>query len=137
MCRPDTQPALLNESFAEKLGGENQMDFLVMTFCENVQDDDDLMIISKAMNMESLQILMKSTPSLKEASTRRTSTSSNPTLSLPCLTAGSKKKSSMNARSASLLSDLSLKKKERILDKTQWRTVMNLPSASSLLLVLE
>ena len=60
MCRPDTQPALLNESLTEMLGGESQLDFLLMTMCENMQDDEDLSFLFKAMDLESMQAVMKS-----------------------------------------------------------------------------
>lgn len=60
MCN-GTQPehAVQKQSVIEKLGGENQYEFLIISYCENILEDDRLNGIYEDYDIDSLASLQK------------------------------------------------------------------------------
>ena len=59
MCRrPSTTTTNNNTSVVQQLGGDNQFNFLIMTFCENIQEDSSLNDVFNGMDLETLTNLM-------------------------------------------------------------------------------
>ena len=46
------------KSLIDQVGGENQFNFLIQAYCENIQDDEDLRMVLKGIETERLVELM-------------------------------------------------------------------------------
>mmetsp|Transcript_28075 Transcript_28075/g.68366 ORF Transcript_28075/g.68366 Transcript_28075/m.68366 type:complete len:160 (+) Transcript_28075:57-536(+) len=61
MCKAvNLQVSPSNPSLTEQLGGESQMNFLLMNFCQNIQEDTDLSMLFKQMDLDRLSDIMES-----------------------------------------------------------------------------
>ena len=61
MCRPTRQNDISsnNNGFLERIGGESQYDFLIMTFCDSILEDAALQGFFQNFEMEAMAALMK------------------------------------------------------------------------------
>ncbi|CAJ1956759.1 unnamed protein product [Cylindrotheca closterium] len=61
MCRPIQEQAFQSQpNLIKKLGGESEMGFLLMNFCDSISEDADLQMVFGHMSMSRLSAIMSS-----------------------------------------------------------------------------